>query len=162
MLALTIRNPWAMLIALGEKRIETRDKPTDYRGWIAIHTSQVFPADGIPKLSEPAFVDALAPHGLLMPTHFPNGYVVAVARLARCFYTGDRGFDYPRGWVPARGSREWRFGDYSPGRYGWVFDMVIELPAGIRQRGKPNLWEFNARLLPGKVYDEMMEPALAL
>lgn len=162
MLALTIRNPWGILIALGAKTIETRGKSTDYRGWLAIHTSQVFPQDAVPLLSESAFVDALAPHGLLMQTHFPNGYVIAVAKLTSCLYTGDRGLDYPRGWVPPRGSKEWHFGNFGPGRYGWIFDQVIRLPAGIRHRGQLGLWEFNDRLLPGKVYDRMTEPVLAL
>ena len=37
MKALTIRQPWASLIALGVKTIETRSWPTRYRGPIAIH-----------------------------------------------------------------------------------------------------------------------------
>lgn len=39
MKALTIKNPWPILIALGIKDIENRSKRTNYRGRIAIHTS---------------------------------------------------------------------------------------------------------------------------
>ena len=35
--ALTVRQPWASLIALGHKRIETRSWKTDYRGPLVIH-----------------------------------------------------------------------------------------------------------------------------
>lgn len=37
MRALTLRQPWASLVALGVKRIETRSWSTKYRGRIAIH-----------------------------------------------------------------------------------------------------------------------------
>lgn len=40
MKALTIRQPWASLIALGVKTIETRSWPTKYRGPIAIHAGK--------------------------------------------------------------------------------------------------------------------------
>lgn len=47
MKALTLWQPWASLIALGEKRYETRSWATSYRGLLAIHASapkpQVWP-----------------------------------------------------------------------------------------------------------------------
>ena len=36
MKALTVYQPWASLIALGEKKIETRSWPTNYRGPLAL------------------------------------------------------------------------------------------------------------------------------
>lgn len=38
MKALTVTEPWATLIAIGAKRIETRSWPTEYRGPVAIHS----------------------------------------------------------------------------------------------------------------------------
>lgn len=40
MKAITIRQPWASLIALGEKKIETRSWQTKYRGPILIHAGK--------------------------------------------------------------------------------------------------------------------------
>lgn len=40
MKAITIKQPWATLIALGEKRFETRSWQTKYRGPIAIHAGK--------------------------------------------------------------------------------------------------------------------------
>ena len=37
MKALTLYQPWATLVAIGAKKIETRSWPTKYRGTIAIH-----------------------------------------------------------------------------------------------------------------------------
>ncbi len=38
--AITVRQPWAGLIARGVKTIETRPRPTSYRGPVLIHASQ--------------------------------------------------------------------------------------------------------------------------
>lgn len=43
MKALTIRQPWASLIALGVKTIETRSWSTSYRGPLAIHAGKAWP-----------------------------------------------------------------------------------------------------------------------
>ena len=42
MKALTLTQPWATLIAVGAKRIETRSWGTSYRGRIAIHAAKGF------------------------------------------------------------------------------------------------------------------------
>ncbi len=40
MKALTLTQPWASLMALGVKRIETRSWYTSYRGEVVIHSGQ--------------------------------------------------------------------------------------------------------------------------
>jgi activating signal cointegrator 1 len=44
MKAITIRQPWATLIALGVKTIETRGRKVNYRGPLAIHAAKKIPA----------------------------------------------------------------------------------------------------------------------
>lgn len=44
---LTIRQPWASLVAVGAKTIETRPFSTQYRGPLAIHAGKVRPVDGL-------------------------------------------------------------------------------------------------------------------
>ena len=46
MKALTLHQPWAQLIALGVKTIETRTKPTKYRGELLIHAGAAEPPSG--------------------------------------------------------------------------------------------------------------------
>ena len=41
MKAITVRQPWAQLIVTGRKTIETRPRPTSYRGRVAIHAGKV-------------------------------------------------------------------------------------------------------------------------
>jgi len=43
--ALTMTQPWAMLVALGENSIETRSWSTKYRGALAIHSAKAFPKE---------------------------------------------------------------------------------------------------------------------
>ena len=45
--ALTVRQPWAGAIVRGDKRVENRSWPTNYRGRLLIHAGAV--GDGEPK-----------------------------------------------------------------------------------------------------------------
>ena len=44
MKALSLTQPWAELVVLGEKQWETRSWRTSHRGRIAIHAAKKFPA----------------------------------------------------------------------------------------------------------------------
>ena len=44
MKAITLTQPWATLVAIGAKRIETRSWRTFYRGPLAIHAGKTLPA----------------------------------------------------------------------------------------------------------------------
>ncbi len=46
MKALTVRQPWASLISLGVKRIETRSWSTSFRGPLAVHAGRALPPKG--------------------------------------------------------------------------------------------------------------------
>src|ERR1051325_5993743 len=68
MKALTLTQPWATLIAIGAKRIETRSWSTDYHGQIAIHAAKgLGPVGGKRGLADQctmaAFADALRSGG---------------------------------------------------------------------------------------------------
>lgn len=126
---ISLWEPWATLMAIGAKRIETRSWETSYRGWLAIHASK----GGLGKrelahtLSEPLFRDALGTEPL------NNGHIVAVVKLAECLPTEAVDCrpgvfdDYPDLDSP----NERAFGDFSPGRYGWVTERLFRLPEPI-------------------------------
>lgn len=92
MKALTIRQPWASLIAAGVKTIETRSWTTGYRGPLLIHAGKVRE-----YFTRVAYVDNLGsrnetqPPGFILPDRteipdpgiesFPLGVVVATADL---------------------------------------------------------------------------------
>jgi len=62
--AITIWQPWASLIAIGEKQYETRSWKTDYRGPIAIHAAAKRPPNqrDIPWENFNAITNALMKH----------------------------------------------------------------------------------------------------
>ena len=144
MKALTLTQPWATLVALGEKRIETRSWPTRYRGPLAIHAAKSFPADCRDLCDTPPFREALRKHGL-GASDLPRGCVIATARLVSCLETdGIRfymhkdarmlGFD-PDCITGSVALHEPDFGDYSPGRFAWFLIDIVRSPIPIPARG---------------------------
>lgn len=140
MKAITIIQPWATLIALGEKRYETRSWPTKYRGPIAIHAGK--------KIDKDAFMDfeinsALRKHGIYTADDLPTGAVVATAELKDCLKSVDTWTD---GYILENGvyvySPEYEFGEFTPGRYAWEMVDVHQLPEPILAKGQQGLWNW--------------------
>lgn len=159
MKALTLTQPWATLVAIGAKRIETRSWTTRYSGRVAIHAGK-----GLSGMSEesyralvrsqPHFGPALRAGGYPLAgikhlDNLPRGKVVAVGHLVGCASTEqiceDNGIwriigGRRRHW--ALTEQEASFGDYSPGRYAWLLADVRALAEPIAARGMQGLWEW--------------------
>lgn len=133
MKCLSLMQPFATLVAIGAKRIETRAWATTWRGPLAIHASARFPPATRALCAQGPFAAALAQAGIHNPAGLPLGAVVAVCRLADCrrITGGDR---------PPE--PEASFGDYTPGRWAWVLDDVVMLTAPVPARGRLGLWEW--------------------
>src|SRR5689334_4415085 len=114
MKAITLHQPYATLIAIGAKRIETRSWPTRYRGPLAIHAARVLGPQARALCSHEPFRSALARAGYASPDALPLGAVVATCRLVDCLPTGAP-TDYPPAHLPPGDSAERAFGDYAPG-----------------------------------------------
>lgn len=75
-LALSVRQPWAWLLVHGHKPVENRTWSTTVRGWLALHASRRFDADGY------AWVRATFPTlALPAPDAFPRGGLVGRVQL---------------------------------------------------------------------------------
>lgn len=138
MKALTLHQPYATLIALGAKKIETRSWPTPHRGMLAIHAAATMPHDVQLALTHPAFVDKLRPAGFTLDARgewqgLPLGAVVAVCHVVDCVRVEALETTPISIW-------EWHFGDYTPGRYAWKLGDVRALAIPIRTRGAQQLW----------------------
>jgi hypothetical protein len=164
--ALTLTQPWASLVACGEKGVETRSWSTRYRGPLAIHAAAgLGPVGGMRGLvdlieSEP-FATALRPHlsGYTAEERagdLPRGVVVAVVELVdvvRIETDGlPAGVDWPA-MVRVR-PHEHAFGDYRPGRYAWLLAHRFNLHDGVECRGALGLWNVAA-----DVAEEVMSDA---
>lgn len=161
MIALTLTQPWASLIAAGEKRVETRSwcpSPRVLYGYpgrplaggetrLAIHAAKglapVGGRRGLEQLcgTEP-FRGALIRAGNADATMLPLGAIVAVCRVEEIVRTETYEGGYIAGTLP--GARhELEFGDYTSGRFAWVLADVQRLDPPVthpRLRGRLGIW----------------------
>jgi hypothetical protein len=68
----TVHQPWATLLALGEKHFETRSWQTHYTGPVAIHAGRTFNPDVIRLCRDQPFKDALDRHGIRSSRNRPS------------------------------------------------------------------------------------------
>lgn len=149
MKAITVHQPWAMLLAFGEKEYETRSWATKYRGPIAIHaglhsvTLKRFMAKQDWQNAHPdSFFQRLrevvlrhrdpfkASYG--DAEFFPQGAIVAVGELVAMHMR------YP----PDLSEQEAAFGFFGDGRVAWQIANVRRLETPIPARGQQGLWEW--------------------
>lgn len=113
MKALTIRQPYAELVARGIKTLENRKQPTTYRGPLVLHAG----------LSE----------AWVRPEHrdeWPDmafGAVVGVAQLREC-------------WALSAMPVTYRTDPYANGPYCWLLAQVVRLETPIPWPGAQGLW----------------------
>ena len=146
MKALTLTQPWATLVALEAKRIETRSWCTSYRGPLAIHAAKGMTKAATSLCWKEPFRTALEAGGykpgdgtVPNPFRLPLGAVIAVAVL----------IDIQSITLENRPTEpEYSFGDYAPGRCAWMLQNVYRLPDPIPARGRLGLWEWIPPELP--------------
>jgi len=156
MKALTLTQPWASLVAVGAKRIETRSWRTSYRGPLAIHAAKGFPGEAKRFCESKIVQEALGwqyePNWNLTAVKSKSihvGCVIAICDLVDCkeilkdmppclptFYQNR--------YMVAPAAPELYFGDYTPGRYGWLLENIKVLPEPIPAKGALSLWEWEA------------------
>jgi len=137
MRALSLWQPWASLMAVGAKKIETRSWPTNYRGLVAIHASKRFAEEERMLLGQKRFHDALDLYYEIKDQRLdlPLGAFIAVGRLHRVLSTTRDAVA-----IPSQNTDEFWFGDYSENRYMWVFDDIWKLKEPVYARGYQGLW----------------------
>lgn len=143
MKALTIIQPWASLIALGEKKIETRSWRINYRGPILIHAGKKI--DSAIAKTHP-FVDVLNKHEIIRIQDMPIGSIIARCNLVDCLrITHEDGIESQLENDFIVRDNEYCFGDYSTGRFAWILDNIEPLKEPIQAKGHLSLWEFDCK-----------------
>lgn len=124
---LTLKQPWATLMAVGAKHNETRSWYTPYRGELYIHSSKRIDRDDAEWAEDhPMFRKALAGHELTLSC------VLCRVKLIDC--------------VPALSivdklsPEEEQFGWYGPNRYAWITEFIERLPEPVPVRGSLGIW----------------------
>ncbi len=129
MRCITICQPYAELILLGEKRVENRVWKPDYFGPLLIHAGK-----------SRTWLDSYEP----LPLHMDFGGLVGVCELTACF--------------PARAIRAkkvpreyWDLAEHGhvEGPYCWVLDRVFRFPSMIELPGRQGLFNVDPSALAG-------------
>lgn len=144
MKAITLWQPWATLIAIGAKKVETRSWGTRYRGQIAIHSAK--------RKVKPTEVSQLYEQGLqkewawFLPDaqEYPLGAIIATARLADCQRMTSE-------LIRAQSEDERACGDWQEGRFAWLLEDICPC-VPLQFKGAQGLWE-----LPSDLVLEPME-----
>jgi hypothetical protein len=127
MKALTICQPFARLIVVGEKRVENRTWPTGYRGWLAIHAGKSLKwLRGEKPTPDMAF-----------------GAVVGLAKLVDCLDFHDivnsrHDEKYP--WLKRH--------EHMEGPWCWILSDVVRLNEPVPYRGQLGLFDISLPLPP--------------
>lgn len=138
MKAITLWQPWASLMALGYKKVETRSWATRHRGLTAIHSALRKPGFLGHSCDNPDFCKLLTDLKI-EPVEFPLGCVLCTATLVAIAPTGDVYDDLSE--------QERIFGNYEEGRYAWFFEDIQSLKTPIPVKGNRLLWNLDDRIL---------------
>lgn len=133
MKALTLTQPWASLVVLGEKHCETRSWRTSHHGRLAIHAAatQRYGAKSMERISP--FRELLEKHDVI---DLPLGGIVGFVTLVTCWRTDmtER--------VAMLTEQERRLGDFGVGRWVWELTEPVALTAPIYCMGALGVWEW--------------------
>ncbi len=150
MRVLTLTQPWATLVAIGAKRIETRSWATKYRGPLLIHAAAgLGPVGGVLGLGAQCSVEpfwgVLHAADYMRSDMLPRGAIVAVAELVSVIPTEI--LNRQGSWIIdtdtwSMTDQERAFGDYTPGRYAWLLADVQPLATPIPTKGALGLWNW--------------------
>lgn len=153
MKALTLYQPWATLVAVGAKRIETRSWSTNYRGPLAIHASKnkkfINRHNGDYICYKEPFHSVLLNFPQAWPFGvFPLGVIVAICELVTVKQIDQFDWEpHQKGWQVGNhfweaSDQEKAFGDYTPGRFAWFLSDIEILKRPIDIKGAMGLWNW--------------------
>jgi len=139
MKAITLLEPWASLIAVGAKKIETRSWSTKYRGPLAIHAGKSLKPWHMDLAWKEPFFSALKPqHVESGGIRYSHGCIIATCNLVDCIKMTPEFIDL----VQSAKGYEIDFGVYEVGRYAWILEDVKRLEKPIPAKGALSLWEW--------------------
>lgn len=148
MKVITLQDPWASLVRLNEKKIETRSWKTNYRGPLLIHASSS--AKNLNLAWKEPFYSALKPQHALVhgkqAIQYYFGCIIAKCNLVDCIEIIENRPGLAEA-ILANGmkvrDKEFWFGDYTPGRFAWILEDIEGLLELIPAKGQLGLWEFD-------------------
>jgi len=128
---LSLLQPWASLVVMGIKKIDTRSWTTTHRGILLIHASKG--KAGSIFAEELPFKKHIQDFNKL-----PFGAIIGQVTLIDVVRTEELGMTDER--INSLTLEEKAFGDYSSGRYAWLLEDAVMFKEFFGTRGSMHLW----------------------
>ena len=128
MKVISIKEPFASLIANGFKKIETRSWKTNYRGELFIHASG--------KKLATEFLNNECVITLIKGMQMNYGNIICRCKIVDCVYMDEDFIEKIK-----QNNVEYSCGEYSVGRYAWILEDVRPI-IPIVAKGRLNIWNF--------------------
>lgn len=129
MKVLSLKEPFATLIATQKKKIETRSWKTNYRGELYIHAS----ITKYKLLEKEKEMFQFYQEEMLKP-----GYILCKCQLIDCIYMTEEYIED----IKCNHPQEYLCGNYEVGRYAWILDSIELLEHPIMAKGKLGIWNY--------------------
>ena len=141
---LSLKQPWASLVAWNCKSLETRSWATKYRGPLFIHASASKNKTDAMLCKQYPFSSFLAEGEY---ERLPFGKIIACVNL-KDVITSEEALERPKLFSEYCGdpklSVEFQFGNYSENRQIWLLEKPIKLLYPIPAKGQLGIWKFDA------------------
>lgn len=128
MKVLSLTEPYATLIKIGVKTVETRSWKTNYRGELYIHASST-------KISK-EYRDNLELMNLVSKEEFSYGNIIVKCHLTDCIKMDD---EYIKK-MKKEDKNNYITGIYEKGRYAWILEDIQVLSSPIKAKGHLGIW----------------------
>lgn len=131
MKVLSLLQPWATLVVMGIKKIETRSWSTNHRGTLLIHASK--------GKAGSIFADAsLFKNYIHDFNKLPFGAIIGQVELVNVIRTEALGMSDEH--INKLTIEEKAFGDYESGRYAWILEEAVMFEQAFYCRGSVSVW----------------------
>lgn len=137
MKVLSLIQPWAQLVVMGVKTIETRSWQTNYRGIVLIHASASMKKLAKELCCTPPFTDFIDNYNDLT-----RGAIIGQVCIGDNIRTEDIRVNIYKQRSKEEAERELAFGDYNPNRYGWMLHKPVMYKNPIPAKGALMLWDY--------------------
>ena len=131
MKVLSLTEPYATLIKIGKKKIETRSWKTNYRGELYIHASSTAISKQDRNNSELM--------SLVNSDQMNYGNIICRCELVDCIEMTDEFIEKVK-----QNEIEYITGLYENGRYAWILEDITILDKPIRAKGHLGIWNYRS------------------
>lgn len=122
---ITLKQPWATLVAEGIKNIEFRSWKTNYRGKILIHAGIGIDKEAMKKYEYLGF-------------EYPTGYIIAETEIIDCLYLDDELNEYIISQNNIAYGSKYRTG------YAWILSNTKKINSNIKIKGQLGIWNIDS------------------